>query len=191
MDKLKNKKVLISIVLVLVIISFIAFWVPRTPEYSLYQVSQAFVSNDYNKFQKYVDTESIVNEFVENTISQSMKQINPSSPWEQLGAQLAMGFIEAKKPQLIERFRVTLKEAVENGYQGDTFDSSRISVNALSFILLRKAGDYKLTNPKIKDKDCKIGIIYKNETTYIRMTNKDNRWIVTSIELDEPLQIER
>jgi len=182
MKKIKNIAI-ITFFVIACAIGILLYWVPQTPEYSLYQIATAFTEHDYDKFQEYVDTQSIVNEIVNNKLADAKKDGAEGNLLAQLRNSITYGFMAMLKPQMVKVFQSAMKQAVEDGYKGDKFDTSKISLGLINFVVFRKIGDYNLKSTIFNGKKCKLTVIYKDETIFIGLKNKNNKWIVTSLDI--------
>lgn len=74
--KIKTLKIVASAIVILVIASAgVGYYITGTPEYSLYKLRQFIINNDNVKIEKYLDIESVADNFGESP-SQSQEWIN-------------------------------------------------------------------------------------------------------------------
>ncbi len=102
-----------AIVIVVGIFGYLTW--KKSPRYSLNQVRHAFETHDLMKFEKYVDTETLVTRFVDQTLAEHMEEQQANDAAGEWGMNLAQGIIQAMKPQLVSTVEQQIKSLVEQG----------------------------------------------------------------------------
>lgn len=113
-----------------------------SPEYSLWQIKMAVDQHDLASFNKYVDIEGILGEFIDVALKQTPDVPKPESAAEEFGQTLGMGLIESMKPQLIQEGKKAISDAIETGDFGTTAENDSSSDKTLLGIL-KSLGDKK------------------------------------------------
>lgn len=121
-----KKVVIISVSVIVVIAIAIYYWQwTCSPKYSLLQAKKAIENHDVVSFEKYVDvqslTERLIDQFLDMTTAQ---QEQPVNEWEQMGQNIAKGFINLLKPQLAKLAKEQVAYYVEKGSFEDAKDKA-------------------------------------------------------------------
>ena len=91
----------------------------RSPSYALTQARVAITQHDIVKFDKYVDSDTLVGSAVDALMDSALQEMNTRhashDQWESLGQNLATGLVSLMKPQLVASLKAQLRDAVEQG----------------------------------------------------------------------------
>lgn len=174
MKKIK-KTGLISLSIIILISLFLFIWIPTTPEYSLYQTVQAFAEHDYTKFQKYADTNSIINGLVDQALEEATK----SQPTSGFGADFASGLLEMMRPQLTASLESQIKTAIEKGEIGD-INATKLKLNLVNFLITKKIDNLSIKDKKPEGKKLTITLMADNQKVFLIMNRRSN-WVLTGI----------
>jgi len=87
----------------------------RSPEYSLNQIRLAYEEHDLTKFEKYVDTKTVVRGLLDKTMDEISNELNPESKAEKLGQDLGKGLFTLVRPRLEEVWVQQIQALVESG----------------------------------------------------------------------------
>lgn len=161
--------VVLTLIPVLVIFLLLFYWIPRTPEYSLYQISKAFTRHDFSAFQEYVDVNSTANSLVEALIEK---------------AKASNLVVNATQVQLHTRTIQDIRHLVENK-DNKVFNTDKVAVKLPELVLSKKVGILQIKNLKYTANQCDITMLGKdkNYPFHIIMTYRDGRWIVTKMKI--------
>ena len=103
------KKIGIGIlVAILIAVSFYFFYWTKTPQYSITLIQQAVKNHNVDKFERYVDLESIYNKAYDDVIA---KSVTPKNNTDKVANALFAGFMQMFKPTVVSALKeATLKE---------------------------------------------------------------------------------
>lgn len=87
----------------------------RSPEYSLTQILRAYQDHDITKFEKYVDTKTVVRGLLDKIMDEVSNELNPESKAEKLGQDLGKGLFTLVRPRLEEVWVQQIQALVESG----------------------------------------------------------------------------
>lgn len=102
-----------------------------SPEYSLYKLNQSMVNRDIDAFNYYFDTESVVNQLVNDAYADAEAKMKLEieaqksklmNPWERIGSQLGQGLAVA----VLEAIKPSLKKAATK-FVNDNIHSAMVS----------------------------------------------------------------
>lgn len=113
-----NKKTIILIIGLTLVIGTVGLLYYRyisSPEYSLGQIKTAFEQHDISKFEKYVDTKTLINGILDKTLNQMSEKSTATSEAEKLGENLGKGLINLLRPQVEELWTQQINKLVETG----------------------------------------------------------------------------
>jgi len=174
------KKILVIIGLVMVLAAaggLLYFWhYTSTPQYSVIMILRSIKSHDWEKFQKYVDTDSLCESLIDDVSEFFTEKLEESGAGGLIGKFLNKGIGEALKPKIKEKFKESLQKFVESS---DTDNENRGE--------LRKK---LLMNSSIKclEKEGKIAVVAlniddgnKEVTVKLKMRQTENHWQLIEI----------
>lgn len=109
-------KIILPVLALLVAGSAVGYWHwTQTPTYSLRQIQKAFETHDVDKFEKYVDIESVSSRLIDDVMRHASKESESKSGAEGLGAAFAAGLVQLMKPRLVEIIQEQVARLVEEG----------------------------------------------------------------------------
>jgi polyhydroxyalkanoate synthesis regulator phasin len=114
---MKRKTILLVAVLV-VVISAAGFFYYRyvsSPEYSLGQILSAYKEHDLTKFEKYVDSKTMVGGLLDKAMNEVSAKSSANNEAERLGENLGIGLINLMRPQVEELWTQQINRLVETG----------------------------------------------------------------------------
>lgn len=112
---MKNKLVLASIgVFVIIAIGGYWYW-STTPKYSLNKIKSSIENHDVPTFEKHVNVESISSRFIDDMLEEVNKEMESEGEAEQFGNALGQGFLQMMKPRLINLIEERIIRFVEKG----------------------------------------------------------------------------
>jgi hypothetical protein len=111
---------LLYVLAALLVVAGAGYWYwTQTPQYSLWQAVRAYQHHDLTRFEQYVDVDTVVDDFLDDTLPQLMNralgQHNDDSPLAKLGQTLLKSFTASVKPVAGGLIKKQIREAVENG----------------------------------------------------------------------------
>lgn len=163
MDSKKNHKPLIIIggILIVILLSLFSgyLYLRGTPQFSIYQMGKAVQQRDYNKFEKYVD----VNTVVDNVFAEAMKDVDVED------AGIFSGLVLTMAETAKETAKTSFKSSVESGEFGESI-----------------WGDINLTNLMLKVKSERHGKISDitlrdDDTVSFSMRKEDGVWRIIDV----------
>ena len=96
------------LVAILIAVSFYFFYWTKTPQYSITLIQQAVKNHNVDKFERYVDLDSIYNKAYDDVIA---KSVTPKNDTEKVANALFAGFMQMFKPTVVSALKeATLKE---------------------------------------------------------------------------------
>lgn len=114
-----NKRTLIVIAGLIVIIGTAGFLYYRyisSPEYALGQIKSAYEQHDITKFEKYVDSKTLINGILDKTLNEMSEKSTATSDAEKLGENLGKGLINLLRPQVEELWTQQINKLIETGH---------------------------------------------------------------------------
>ena len=173
-----------------VLVAGIVYWQwTKAPSYSLKQVSNAIETHDLMKFQKYVDIESAVARFVDQTMTENLAKQQASG--NSLGADFAQGIIQAMKPQLQSTIEQQIKALVEKGSDSAEEDvADDANINLANFFQRNKETNLEYRGVEGTKKEGKIATVtlafYQPQTKDemrldVKMRQMDGYWQVAEL----------
>jgi hypothetical protein len=107
-----NKK--LGIGLIIVILGALAFYFlywTKTPQYSIALIQQAVKNHNVDRFEKYVDLDSVYGKAYDDFIAKSIESKSSSDASEKVASSLVSGFMNIFKPTIVTALKdATLKE---------------------------------------------------------------------------------
>lgn len=177
-----------ALIIVLSIFGYLTW--KKSPRYSLGQVRSAFETHDLMKFEKYVDTESLVTRFVDQALAEHMAEQEANGAANALGADFAQGIIQAMKPQLVSTVENQIKTVVENGVDAATEETEGEMVNFAGFFNKNTETNLDYTGVEGTKKDGKVATVtlgfYQPHTKDelkldVKMRQLDGYWQVAEV----------
>src|SRR3990167_7750382 len=112
--------ILIAALLFFLIALFLYF--KTTPQYSLYQLRQAYKTRDLALAKQYVDIDSLSNQLAEETTKIIREEINKPSDakneWERLGEEWGKSLVESWIPSFEQKMKDEFKKSFTEGVEG-------------------------------------------------------------------------
>lgn len=185
-----KRKILFAItgIIIFIIVYFIwSFF--RSPVYSLYQTKKAILNHNYQEFDKYVNIDSVIENYV---VRMPVKLPEPADTLEKLAEQLGRSAVFGLKAQMTKIVNKQLKKAIEHGKMDYLFDEK----NKTKTINIIKDDKWKAWSNinfgkidfiKKEAKVALIGIILKNNTTgktfilLFKMRNNGECWQIVDL----------
>lgn len=183
------KKVAIILGLMVVVVAVTIYYWQWTlsPKYSLLQAKKAIENHDLAAFEKYVDVQSLTERLLDQLLDLNMAQKEqPSNEWEQLGENLAKGFIGMLKPHLAKIAKEQVAYYVEKGSFETQKQKSDVPDFSLKDIWNKSGGEKsKFRGFEYVKKEGKIAVVgleffheeYNAKLVLdIKMREKDGYW---------------
>lgn len=112
----KNTIILIvGLTIVVGTAGFLYYRYISSPEYSLGQIKNSFEEHDLTKFEKYVDSKTLIGGILDKTLSEMSENSTATSKAEKLGEDLGKGLINLMRPQVEELWTQQINKLVETG----------------------------------------------------------------------------
>ncbi len=174
------KKILLIIGLVVALAAvggLIYFWhYTSTPQYSVIMILRSIKSHDWEKFQTYVDIDSLSESLIDDISEFFTEKLEESGSGGIFGKILNKGLGEALKPKIKEKFKESLQQFVEssdreNERSGDL--KKKLLMNS-SITCLEKEGKIAVVALNIDDGE-------KNVTVKLKMRQTENHWQLIEI----------
>lgn len=108
---MKNKKILYIFIIFILLLSTLSYFIYSfytSPKYSIYRLQKSILDKDYNKFEKYADLDSIIDDFLEQWIQYYKNNFKNSTPIEKIKDSLKIKLIENAK----DKFKWFLKKII-------------------------------------------------------------------------------
>lgn len=188
-----KKIAIISVIVIVVIAIAIYYWQwTRSPKYSLLQAKKAIENHDVVSFEKYVDVQSLTERLIDQFLDlATAQQEQPVDEWEQMGQNIAKGFINLLKPQLAKLAKEQVAYYVEKGSFEDAKDKDESPKFSLKEIWNKSGGEKsKFRGFEYVKKDGKIAVVglsffheeYNTKLVLdIKMREKDGYWQVAEL----------
>ncbi|MBP7497014.1 MAG: hypothetical protein KA792_05055 [Bacteroidales bacterium] len=185
-----KRKILFAItgIIIFIIVYFIwSFF--RSPVYSLYQTKKAILNHNYQEFDKYVNIDSVIENYV---VRMPVKLPEPADTLEKLAEQLGRSAVFGLKAQMTKIVNKQLKKAIEQGKMDYLFNEKN-NTNTINIIkddkwkAWRNINFGKIDFIKREAKVAIIGIILKNNTkgkTFVllfKMRNNGECWQIVDL----------
>lgn len=113
--KKKTIIIIVGLIVIMVTVGFVYYRHISSPEYSLGQIKQAYDQHDITKFEKYVDTKTLIGGILDKTLNEASERSTASSSAERLGENLGKGLINLMRPQVEELWTQQINKLVETG----------------------------------------------------------------------------
>jgi len=117
MMTMKKKTIVLIVGLAIVVgtAGFLYYRYISSPEYSLGQIKRSFEEHDLTKFEKYVDSKTLIGGILDKTLSEMSEKSTATSKAEKLGEDLGKGLINLMRPQVEELWTQQINKLVETG----------------------------------------------------------------------------
>ena len=176
------KKIAATAFIFIIIVGGYNFWI-NTPQYSLLQIQKSVDKKDRDLFNKYVDTNGIIEELVEDVsklfIEEMDMQQSPEYPFFEPQA-LVTGFVSLFQPAIEDAIEESFDDFWEDEIETIEIDKSKtdledkISLFQMSYLI--KEG--KVAKLGLESEDPETGEILKIE---FKLNKTDNYWRITKI----------
>ncbi len=128
---MKKKTIVVAVIIVLVVAGGVLYWnFTRSPWYSFLQIGRAIHNHDYALFEKYVDSEGILNRSIDQVFEIILSNVDPENVWGQFGQYFGNGLLNTFKPQLTLLYKKQIQEWIETGKMQN--DSTHKELNSYS-----------------------------------------------------------
>ena len=173
------KKIIIAIIIFIIIAGGYNFWI-NTPQYSLYQIQKSIDTKDRVLFDKYVDTNGIIEEVVEDISELFIEEMETEESSEYTFFDpkvLAAGFVSLFQP--------AIENAIEEGFdefwedEVETVESKsdfRNNFDSIEVSYLKRDG--KIAKLGLEGADPDTGETIKIE---FKLNKIENYWRITQI----------
>lgn len=180
-----KRKILIVVGVILVALIAFYLYFRTTPQYSLYQLKQAYKTHDLVLAKQYVDIDSLSDQLSEEAIKILRDEINKPSDsqneWEKLGEEWGKSLVETLIPsfqqQIKDQFKKSFVESIEGKSEPDKKfpDFKPLGWKDLlpgGRVKIQKAGALRLVTISNKE---------GNSLTF-RMRHEDDKWKIVAWE---------
>ena len=174
------KKILIITGFVLVLAAaggLFYFWhYTSTPQYSVIMILRSIKGHDWEKFQKYVDTDSLCESLIDDVSQFFTEKLEESGSGGILGKILNKGLGEALKPKIKEKFKEGLQQFVESSDRENERSGElrkKLLMNS-SITCMEKEGKIAVVALNIDDGS-------KEVTVKLKMRKYENHWQLIEI----------
>ncbi|MFN3603753.1 MAG: hypothetical protein ACK4UJ_03455 [Leptonema sp. (in: bacteria)] len=195
---MKNKKYIIISFLfgIFISISFVIYDFFSSPKYSLYIITKSIINKDFNKFQNYVDLDSVVVHFIEQWIdfyTQQVKNEQESFSLKKAQNTIKIKLLENAKPHLkkliIYSIQLYFDKKQEFNQEKDYLDFIKNELNITKEDLLSILTLYKIHSIEYLE-NRKVSTVYleiQKETNIpqilkLKFTKEHTKWKLVSIE---------
>ncbi len=193
---MKNK--FLPLVFIIGIIFFLIFVIlQNTVEYSLYEIKKSIEEHDVITFQKFVDVDGILDNFIEDFkqhLNEYMlyKQEESDNEWAALG----IGLVNTFAPMVINNYKTTVKNKILKQIEEPSFNKDDVDSGVTQDFGLKKVqnlDNLDLKNifaqkyqKKVTGKTAKVTILKGNAKIIITFRNMPERyWRVVRIEISD------
>lgn len=173
------KKIIIAIIIFIIIAGGYNFWI-NTPQYSLYQIQKSIDTKDRVLFDKYVDTNGIIEEVVEDISELFIEEMETEESSEYTFFDpkvLAAGFVSLFQPAIESAIKETFDEFWEDEVES-VESKADLKSNLESFEVSYITRDGKIAKLGLEGEDFDSGEIIKLE---FKLNKIENYWRVTQI----------
>lgn len=181
---MKKKLSIATALIILVLISAFLYF-RTTPQYSLYQLAQAYKTRDIALAKEYVDVDSLSNQLAEEAIKTLREEINKPSDsqneWEKLGQEIGSSLVESFMPSLEQKIKDEFKKSFTEGVEGKSEPNKNFpNFKPLAWrdflpggrIKIKQAGAIRLLTIPNQEGDALI----------FRMRHEDGKWRIVGWE---------
>lgn len=137
------------------------FYLRSTPQFSIYQMGKAVQQRDYEKFKRYVDVDTVV----DNVFAEAMKDVDVEDAG--IFSSLVLSLAESAK----ETAKTSFKSSVESGEFGESYWDDISLANLLFKVKAERHG--KISDITIKDNDA-VSFSMRKEDGVWRIINVNN-----------------
>jgi hypothetical protein len=177
-----QKNRLINYIVVLVITSSLIYFIPQTPEYSLYKIITAFSNKDYDSAKPYINIDAMTDEYISENISLKRND----TPIEIFGNALVLSLAEYMKPTIKKQLEANIKEQIENEEINPCLQTNKVEVIAL--LILKKIGKTQIYKEKLNKNSVRFSYISKEAkyNLYLTMKRKNRtQWAIIEWDIDD------
>ena len=165
-------------------------WI-STPQYSLLQARNAFVARDLPVFEKYVALDLCADALVEDAVSHALEEARRQTPasqnrFEELGRQLAEGFLQMLKPMASKIIVQTVRGAFQTPEKPapEAPETEKIVRRAQTKIEEQNIEYGGLGDVIIEDENATVVLLFQSRTSgkthnfTLKMRRVENYWQV-------------
>lgn len=160
------------------------FWLPKTPEFALYKTAVALKNHNYEEFEEFVDIESVVNNFVDESVASVRKEVIKSGDSPTFADNFAEGLLHMMKPALVSAAKAQVKLTVEKGLHEKGLEVKFDKPDLFDIAFKQKYGDIAIKKLASTDKKATFRLSREKQTLDIKLTNKKDGWMITSVKLN-------
>lgn len=124
---MRKKLSIVAVIFALVLIAAF-FYIRTTPQYSLYQLAQAYKTRDLALAKEYVDIDGLSDQVADEAINVLRQEIdkpsNSQNEWENLGQALGKSLVESVVPSLKQTVKDEFKKSFTESIEGKS-DSNK------------------------------------------------------------------
>lgn len=192
---MKNKKILSIIILFILALGVSIYFIYSfytSPKYSIYELQKSILNKEFDKFEKYADLDSIIDDFLEQWIQYYKNNSNKNNFIEKIQNSLKIKFLESSK----DKFKWFLKKIILLYFNQNHKDKEEKDENYLNFLniwnftkedFLILLIQYKIHSMEYLDKEnCIVNLeIQKGKDTSLILKLKfqkfNSRWKLVAI----------
>ena len=185
-----NKKLILTFMLVVIIVGGMYYYVSGIPNYTFYLIYKSVRNHDVESFYRYVDVDSVIDNFMNDAWKESMLKEQPQNEWEALGMGLAQTMKPAIKATLTDLAKQEIVNAIEDIKQPANQDALVKETPVKGFVnefkSIKNLSKIKIkTKGKVAEVDIPYGRI--DEILTVRMRKTPQRyWKIVAIKLPTP-----
>ena len=184
----------ITIILIIILLSGFFFWkLMLSPQYSLKQLEKAMDKQDVVAFNKYLDLDVVVDNFIDDTWQYYTSNGEIGDKWGDIRNEIGNSLLSVVKPGLKE---IIKKEVIDYIATGEWISNKSKNDNGISSIIINifkdrinpDAWDKKTINySKVEDNIAYVGLTYydkkidSNFLIEIKLRNMKGYWQVIEI----------
>lgn len=130
---MKNKKILSIIILFILALGVSIYFIYSfytSPKYSIYELQKSILNKEFDKFEKYADLDSIIDDFLEQWIQYYKNNSNKNNFIEKIQNSLKIKFLESSK----DKFKWFLKKIILLYFNQNHKDKEEKDENYLNFL---------------------------------------------------------
>lgn len=192
---MKNKKILSIIILFILALGVSIYFIYSfytSPKYSIYELQKSILNKEFDKFEKYADLDSIIDDFLEQWIQYYKNNSNKNNFIEKIQDSLKIKFLQTSK----DKFKWFLKKIFLLYFNQNHKDKEEKDENYLNFLniwnftkedFLILLIQYKIHSMEYLDKEnCIVNLeIQKGKDTSLILKLKfqkfNSRWKLVAI----------
>lgn len=182
-----NRRLVLFFLSILVFVGGFYYYVSGIPQYTFYLIYKSVKNHDVESFYRYVDVDSIIDNFMNDAWKESMLKEQPENEWAALGLGLAQAMKPAIKAMLTDLAKQEIANAIEDIKQPSSQDTLVRETPVKGFINeFKSIKDYSKIKIRTKGMVAEVEIPYSemNEKLTVRMRKTQQRyWKIVSIKL--------